>query len=327
MVITRCPDCHARFRVTEGQLKLARGQVRCGACLTVFDARVHAVQESEAETAKADTHSAPHAAPEGEAAAHETNVREHRVREHTVQASTLQESTLQKSSLQKSTAQKNAPRESTSQVTPEPEPSATQPAKASIESAAVAAAGMSAGPVTFNAEPLAFHHDDSDDSPFVTSGWLLLSLLAGLALVAQLLWFERARLAEYPELGTIYTLICDQVDCSLQQNALTLIDNQGLHLQPHPQYTDALSATILLENKAAFSQPWPGLQLRFTDLKGRLVAQRTFQPEEYLDTTSVDPLRMPSSQPVQIELELAAPGRRGVSYELKLTPADSASAK
>lgn len=317
MVITRCPDCHARFRVTEGQLKLARGQVRCGACLTVFDARVHAVQESEAETAKADTHSAPQAAPESEAAARQANARAHRVHEHIARASTLQESALKKSTHQ----------EPNIQVAPEPEPSATQPAKTAIESAAVAAAGMSAGPVTFNAEPLAFHHDDSDDSPFVTSGWLLMSLLAGLALVAQLLWFERARLAEYPELGTIYTLICDQVDCSLQQNTLTLIDNQGLHLQPHPHYSDALSATILLENKAAFSQPWPGLQLRFTDLKGRLVAQRTFQPEEYLDTTSVDPLRMPSGQPVQIELELAAPGRRGVSYELKLTAADSASAK
>ena len=37
-IITECPSCHARFRVTDGQLKIARGQVRCGACLLVFDA-------------------------------------------------------------------------------------------------------------------------------------------------------------------------------------------------------------------------------------------------------------------------------------------------
>ncbi|NVK02927.1 MAG: zinc-ribbon domain-containing protein, partial [Oceanospirillaceae bacterium] len=44
MVITQCPECQALFRVSEGQMRLAQGQVRCGACLTVFDAKSHALQ-------------------------------------------------------------------------------------------------------------------------------------------------------------------------------------------------------------------------------------------------------------------------------------------
>ena len=32
-----CPACETRFRVTEAQLAVADGRVRCGACLTVFD--------------------------------------------------------------------------------------------------------------------------------------------------------------------------------------------------------------------------------------------------------------------------------------------------
>ena len=32
-----CPGCKTRFRVTEEQLGVANGRVRCGACLTVFD--------------------------------------------------------------------------------------------------------------------------------------------------------------------------------------------------------------------------------------------------------------------------------------------------
>ena len=32
-----CPGCGTRFRVTDAQLAVANGRVRCGACLTVFD--------------------------------------------------------------------------------------------------------------------------------------------------------------------------------------------------------------------------------------------------------------------------------------------------
>lgn len=37
--ICACPACGSRFRVTEAQLGAAGGQVRCGACLALFDAR------------------------------------------------------------------------------------------------------------------------------------------------------------------------------------------------------------------------------------------------------------------------------------------------
>lgn len=37
-VIAQCPACKARYSVTQGQLRVADGHVRCGQCLTVFDA-------------------------------------------------------------------------------------------------------------------------------------------------------------------------------------------------------------------------------------------------------------------------------------------------
>lgn len=309
MVITCCPDCHARFRVTDGQLKLARGQVRCGACLCVFDARVHALPDSSTGTpqttapkpAKSDTRAQQPAAGEPRTEA-----------EVTTEAS-------------RPAWTKPEPVSETNAETKTEAPAGAKPASQAPSPSRTA--GLANIKLPFNAEPIAFSSRDNDDNPVATAGWLLLSLVAALALAAQLLWFERARLALYPELGSVYTLLCEQVDCSLTQNVLTLIDNQGLHLQPHPKFSDALRATVLLENKASFSQPWPGLLLRFTDLKGRLVAQRTFQPEEYLDTGNIDPMHMPTGQPVQIELELAAPGRRGVSYELRLAPATAAKAK
>ena len=42
-LITECPGCHTRFRVTEAQLGMASGRVRCGACLAVFRGADHLV--------------------------------------------------------------------------------------------------------------------------------------------------------------------------------------------------------------------------------------------------------------------------------------------
>lgn len=44
-LITECPNCSTRFRVTESQLEVASGRVRCGACLTVFQGTEHLLWE------------------------------------------------------------------------------------------------------------------------------------------------------------------------------------------------------------------------------------------------------------------------------------------
>lgn len=42
--ITRCPKCKTSFRVTAAQLDSAKGAVRCGSCLFIFDARANFIQ-------------------------------------------------------------------------------------------------------------------------------------------------------------------------------------------------------------------------------------------------------------------------------------------
>ena len=46
-LIAECPSCQTRFRVTEEQLAVADGRVRCGACLSVFDGREAAVSDEQ----------------------------------------------------------------------------------------------------------------------------------------------------------------------------------------------------------------------------------------------------------------------------------------
>ncbi len=52
--ITRCPKCKTSFRVTNAQLASAKGAVRCGSCLHIFDARENFIrsQESAPQPAK-----------------------------------------------------------------------------------------------------------------------------------------------------------------------------------------------------------------------------------------------------------------------------------
>ncbi|MDH3644759.1 MAG: zinc-ribbon domain-containing protein, partial [Gammaproteobacteria bacterium] len=46
-LVTECPSCQTRFRVTENQLQAAAGRVRCGACLTVFQGVEHLQWDDE----------------------------------------------------------------------------------------------------------------------------------------------------------------------------------------------------------------------------------------------------------------------------------------
>ena len=47
-MLTRCPHCNASFRVSKNQLQAAQGKVRCGACMEVFDASKHLLQDDPA---------------------------------------------------------------------------------------------------------------------------------------------------------------------------------------------------------------------------------------------------------------------------------------
>jgi predicted Zn finger-like uncharacterized protein len=46
--VTQCPHCRTSFRVSQVQLSAAQGAVRCGACLHVFNAHKHLLEQSPA---------------------------------------------------------------------------------------------------------------------------------------------------------------------------------------------------------------------------------------------------------------------------------------
>lgn len=59
--ITRCPKCHTAFRITDSHLNSAKGAVRCGSCLNIFNAKDFLINSSTEKSApkKAATPSTP----------------------------------------------------------------------------------------------------------------------------------------------------------------------------------------------------------------------------------------------------------------------------
>ncbi|MBC3257710.1 DUF3426 domain-containing protein [Pseudomonas paralactis] len=63
--VTQCPHCQARFRVNHAQLSVARGVVRCGSCLQVFNAaRQLLEQRAQVLAAEAERPAAVEPTPE-----------------------------------------------------------------------------------------------------------------------------------------------------------------------------------------------------------------------------------------------------------------------
>jgi predicted Zn finger-like uncharacterized protein len=54
-MITRCPQCGTAFRITEAQLSLAKGKVRCGSCLTIFKAQENLTDVLDSEEVQTQT--------------------------------------------------------------------------------------------------------------------------------------------------------------------------------------------------------------------------------------------------------------------------------
>jgi predicted Zn finger-like uncharacterized protein len=139
-------------------------------------------------------------------------------------------------------------------------------------------------------------------------------LLMG-ALAAQVLWLQMEQLSQSAQLRPLYEQACQWVSCDLP----VFIDNSAIRsdsllVRSHPEISDALEVRVIFHNEARFPQPFPLLQLGFTDLNNQLVALREFTSDEYLDPALRDILFMPVQSPVQITLEILDPGPDAINY-------------
>lgn len=151
--------------------------------------------------------------------------------------------------------------------------------------------------------------------------WLLGIILLALALVAQTAYFRFDTLSKREPWRAIYAQLCPLLDCRLPaQVDINAIRTSNLVVRSHPHTPGALAVEAVLLNRAPFDQPFPTLQLRFTDLKNTPVASRHFNPSDYLKGELSGRRLMPNGNPVHISLDIVDPGPQAVNYELRIAP-------
>ena len=150
-------------------------------------------------------------------------------------------------------------------------------------------------------------------------GWSIAALLMLFIAAGQTLYFKFDQWSRTPQWRPMYSQICGISGCKLPdiQN-LQQLSTQHLVVRSHPKLQKALMVDTLMQNLAPYPQPFPDLELVFSDLNNNVVASRQFLPNEYLSGELAGLELIPSRTPVHIALEIADPGPEAVSYAIRL---------
>lgn len=353
---TRCPHCGAQFKISDEHLGQARGAVRCGSCLQIFQATDHFVGETPAR----------HPADENDTATPGDNAGQW---QYTLDdeadgqdddtggdSSGFGDSALSDSFLSLDRDGDEGLGEDFSDMQgagraggsddadeawaealledlddeSEPAPATAPPPKTRPQPAA------RPDPISEDDDQFEFLNSASarrhkaanerldymappPSGPAVMIKWGLLSVLALVVLVGQYAFFHFDTLARSPQWRPLYAEACQLLGCRLPlQTDLDRLRGANLVVRSHPHYQNALMVDALLFNEGEWPQPFPALELTFKDLRGDTVAMRRFAPSEYLRGELAGLDAMPVDTPVHIALEIVDPGERAVNYNLRL---------
>jgi len=137
-------------------------------------------------------------------------------------------------------------------------------------------------------------------------------------LAAQLVYTNREQLAQYPTAVPVIDALCAVISsfktCDNSRN-ISQVELLDRDVRSHPKSKNALLITATIINKADFIQPYPVLVMSFSGLNDELIAQRPFQPSEYLGEDVDMEKGMPVKIPVRIMLEIVDPGDEAVNFE------------
>ncbi|WP_455201855.1 zinc-ribbon and DUF3426 domain-containing protein [Kaarinaea lacus] len=146
--------------------------------------------------------------------------------------------------------------------------------------------------------------------------WGLGSLMLMLVFLGQTIYFKHNELGQISQFRPWVEFFCKHASCELSlQIDIGQIELLGQDIRSHPKSKKALLVSATIINNAAFTQPYPGLQLNFSDMNGEKVAMRNFNPKDYLPSNMSVEKGMETNVPIQIELEIVDPGKNAVNFE------------
>lgn len=292
--ITHCPACQTEFFVTEEQLNKHHGQVRCGQCLHVFDAKPQIVA--------LDTQSESNLASPVEATADEATADEFLLNDgllNDVPAPIAED-------LESATAQAEAtPIEITETTT------------SKISNWALIADRL---PSNFydlaGKSKLNLYTAAKKSRP-----WLLLALFLLLIAIAQSIYFLRNEIAiYYPHTKPYLVQACKKIACSIDlPKKIEFIAIDDSDIQEDANYAGLMHLSSTLINQAGFNQAYPNIELTLTDVEDKPKLRRIFKPSEYLTDKANIANGLGPGEEVKIKLAMTTQGETVAGYRVLVT--------
>ena len=338
-MFTNCPHCRTVFKIYTDQLAQANGQVRCGVCNRVFngleslsehlatpparaadgtDAVPITTQEHlENEALGANTELGGAAAALAKTFAEATTVNDeasttappwqgpvYANEPEAADESAVYPQAKQTVAIKTFSAAKFTPLEKGRKIST---PLSTQPDSALPDLGIIAT------------EPRPASAAEKPARQSKTALWATANIVLIVSLLGQYAYFNRDELVKYPQLRPWLAQLCATIGCDipLQRDVSRIVLANRL-VESHPRFPNALLIDATLVNQADFTQPYPLLEIRFSDLNNQLVAGRRFRPSEYLPPDTSIKAGMPPQRQVHITLEIADPGKDAVSFQFEL---------
>ncbi len=167
-------------------------------------------------------------------------------------------------------------------------------------------------------EPIPIYRQNSRPA-IVTAVLFSSNILLILALGAQYAWANFDSYLRDSRFSSLTGFICNYANCpEIERFDLSAFATDQLIVNSHPSISNALQIDFIFRNTAEFEQVFPLVEINFSDLNRRLVANRLFKPDEYLDRELQQFTHLPSNSSIQIRLEIADPGPEAINYSLSL---------
>lgn len=162
----------------------------------------------------------------------------------------------------------------------------------------------------------AAHAADQASSSRLSPWWYSGALVLLLALVAQIGIAEREYLLAQPKGRALAERYCKWAGCVFElPRAIDQVALVNRDIRPHPNVEGALLITATIQNRAAFTQAYPQIGIRLSDLDSRVVAERFFVPSEYLQSQASIDDGLAVNTLLPIEFEVVDPGKNAVAFE------------
>ena len=319
---TSCPECRTAFRVSQAQLGLRRGLVRCGKCNAVFNAYDTLLPELEEPPLASSEPLSDALGSGGPAAVRPESTLEldlaappsprgadgARSLAAPIDAIQIREADAPETLLAELPEPVRAPialpaQASEARLPPQAKPEAEESPEAIL---------LSELPNRKSSRPRL---------PFWQRlGYVLIALPLLALLPLQAAYFFRADLvAAVPASRPGLERLCQVLGCTVPlPRQLGREAIAASNLEHNPEQKSRVRLTVLLANRTGQDQAWPSISLTLTDVREDPVAQKLFPPQAYLpqDTPFARGLADGSEREIRLDLDIGNLAATGYAVDL-----------